>query len=78
MTARVCETCEEPVEYVQPERGDYISLGRFVHLNVALGHDAKPQCHKCGSFNYAFYQTNWGHGWRCGDCGYDFYYSLGD
>jgi hypothetical protein len=38
----------------------------------------KPQCHKCKSFNYAFYETNWGYGWRCADCGDDFYHSLGD
>lgn len=76
----ICMTCDGEVEYVQPAPGDYRSLGSFTHLAGNTDHEAqpKPQCPKCKSFNYRFYETNWGHGNRCGDCGYDIYYSLGD
>jgi len=37
-----------------------------------------PQCPKCQSANYATEQTMWGILSRCGDCRYEFYYSLGD
>lgn len=74
----ICKTCDDPIERVG-ETGSGLAL--WEHSDTALvDHDAtpKPHCHKCGSFNYAFYETNWGHGWRCADCGDDFYYSLGD
>jgi hypothetical protein len=75
-----CQTCDAPGEYIPPARGDYAGRGAFVHLDDGAGHDfvVKPQCPKCNSFNYAYYETNWGHGNRCSDCRYDFYFSLGD
>lgn len=75
-----CKTCDAPGKYVPPPPRDWTGRGEFVHLDDDQGHkfESKPQCDRCDSFNYAFYQTNWGHGWRCADCKYDFYYSLGD
>jgi hypothetical protein len=73
----VCKTCVGPIKRAGETRS---GLALWVHLNGALDHDAIPQprCLKCDSFNFAFYETNWGYGWRCGDCGRDEYYSIGD
>ena len=74
-----CKTCDQPGYYEPPTPGDYTARGEFLHHDDP-GHafEVKPQCDKCGSFNYEHYQTNWGHGSRCHDCGYDMYFSLGD
>lgn len=75
----VCKTCHDPVVLVS--RVNDPGPGVFEHDGGGVSDhkvEPKPLCDKCGSLNYAFYQTNWGHGWRCTDCGYDVYYSLGD
>ena len=80
LDGRVCASCEAPVKWVRPEPGDWRGSGRWIHPGGDVGHEAvaKPQCPKCGSFDYGYYETNWGHGNRCGSCRYDFYFSLGD
>lgn len=74
-----CATCEGPGFYMPPRPGDWTSHGEFLH-NGEADHPfaVKPQCPKCDSFNYEHYETNWGNGSRCHDCGYDIYFSLGD
>ena len=84
---RVCVGCDGPVVWVRhDEPGELCAKhicrcrGRWVHPGGDVGHKAvaKPQCPKCGSFDYGHYETNWGHGDRCGSCRYDFYFALGD
>jgi hypothetical protein len=73
----VCKSCGDPILRVGETRS---GLALWDHDGSGADHDAVPQptCPKCKSFNYAFYETNWGYGWRCADCGDDFYHSLGD
>jgi hypothetical protein len=76
----VCKTCEAPVVYTPPAPGDHAGRGTFTHSDGSTEHKVEPRplCPACKSLGYAFYQTNWGHGHRCPDCGRDDYYSLGD
>ncbi len=73
----ICGTCADPILKVGETRS---GLALWDHDGPKADHDAVPQptCHKCGSADYQHYETNWGYGWKCGGCGYDFYMSLGD
>lgn len=73
----VCKDCHDPIVRV----GETSSgLALWEHDGEPADHkvEPKPLCDKCRSLNYAHYQTNWGYGWRCADCGHDEYFSLGD
>lgn len=74
----VCKTCRDPI--VMTSSPNDTGPATWAHDGEEGNHpvEPKPLCDKCNSFNYAHYETNWGFGWRCADCGHDSYYSLGD
>lgn len=80
VVSAVCKTCDSPVKYTPPVPGDYTARGSFAHSDGSDDHKVEPRplCPKCNSLGYAHYQTNWGFGWRCPDCGHDDYTSIGD
>lgn len=76
--ARICDTCDKPLAYHADAwmRGE----NTWQHADGSTGHwvNPKPQCPKCGSFDFATTQEAYGNASDCHSCGYHDYSSIGD